>query len=267
MHNHYFESIEPIFFFEKVGISLSNVHIGRLQAFDNIYVGRNSKHGDVFHLLVGGNFLVGADGKVSEIDLWHPKPLLESSYGPRQNPAALFERYEEDGIARRVGSPERKVDYASRRDLPQLPENHVRLRYEGSSATLARLSEFGGVVSGMADDLGLLIQKDDFHMERVATMRIAKATGGRPETVFDMRMTEAGEVFVRPWPGFFDCPSFVDAQRNHPHFKTGYGSREAFWVTDASFLESDAFLEQLAIGFDKAAGVKPTTPTAPAPRA
>lgn len=267
MYNHYFETVEPIFYFERVGISLSNVSIGRLQAFDNIYVARNSKPGDVFHLLVGGNFLVGADGKVSEIDLWHPKPLLESSYGPRQNPQALFERYENNGIARRVPPPEGKVDYASCRNLPQLPENHVRLRYEASSVTLARLTETGRQVSGMADDLGLLVQKDDFHTERVATMRIAKATGGRPDTVFDMRLTEAGEVFVRPWPGFFDCPAFVDAQRDHPHFKTGYGSREAFWVTDASFFESDTFLEQLAIGFDKAAGVEPAAPTAPAPRA
>ncbi|MCS4090102.1 hypothetical protein [Rhizobium sp. BK176] len=257
MHNHYFETVDPIFYFEKVGISLSNVSIGRLQAFDNIYVGRNSKPGDVFHLLVGGNFLMGADGKLSEIDLWHPKPLLESSYGPGPNPEALFTRYEKAGIARRVPAPERKVDYASCRKTPQLPENHVRLRYDGASATLARLTEAGGAVSGMADDLGLAVKMADFHMERVATMRIAKATGG---TVLDMRMNEAGEVFVRTWPGFVDASSFVDAQRDHPLFKTGYGSETSFWVTDASFLEDQTFLDHLAVGFGKEAELEPASP-------
>ncbi|MBY3157198.1 hypothetical protein HFO56_33275 [Rhizobium laguerreae] len=265
MNNHYFEAVEPIFYLEKVGISLSNVHIGRLQAFDNVYIGRNSKPGDVFHLLVGGNFVVSADGKISEIDMWHPKPLLESSYGPRATASQLFERYEKAGVARRMQSPEGKIDYASCRALPQLPENHVRLRYDGSSATLTRLVEAGGLVSGLADDLGFEVKRGDFHTERVATMRVVRNEDGKSETVFDMRLTEAGELFIRPWPPFFDCPAFVDAQRGHPHFKTGYGSREAFWVTDASFLEDDTFLDQLAIGFDKAAGVKPTAAAAPAP--
>lgn len=262
-HNHYFETIEPVFYFEKIGISLSNTYIGRSRAFDNVYIGRNSEPEDVFHLLVGGNFVVGADGKVREIALWHPKPILEKTYGPLPKASDVFERLAVRGIARRVPEPTRKTDYAScRNNLPQLPENHFRLRYDAKSTTLEALEDRGAPVREMASDLGLQIAVRDFYEDRRAILQVIKVTPTKRDLVFEANLLENGELFVKPSETFFDCPAFVGALRGLPSVKQTHVYEKALWTTNASFLQEDAFLEQIEIGLEKAAGLPPAAPVA-----
>ncbi|MCZ7861355.1 hypothetical protein O9X98_08095 [Agrobacterium salinitolerans] len=263
MHNHYFETIEPVFYFEKIGISLSNTYIGRMRAFDNVYVGRNSQPEDVFHLLVGGDFVVGADGKVREIAMWHPKPLLEKTYGPLPKASDVFERLATQGIAKRVPEPTGKTDYAScRNNMPQLPENHFRLRYDAKSTTLESLEDTAILMTEAASGLGLQIAVRDFHLDRRAVLQVIKATPTKRELVFEANLLENGELFVKPSETFFDCPAFVDALRGLPSVKQTHVYGNAFWTKSASFLQEDAFLEQVEIGLEKAAGLPPVSPAA-----
>lgn len=267
IYNHYFETIEPVFYFEKIGISLSNTYIGRSRAFDNVYVGRNSEPEDVFHLLVGGDFVVSAAGKVREIAFWHPKPLLEKTYGPRPQSSDLFERLAKQGVARRVPEPRGKADYAScRNNQPQLPENHFRLRYDANSTSRDRIEDLGVHVRDMAVDLGLAVAFGDFHLDRRAVMQVSRVEGRSRELVFEANLLENGELFVKPSEAFFDCKAFVETLRGSPLVKQTHVYDKAFWTKDAAFLTNDAFLEQVAVGFDRAAGIKPVL-AAPKPRA
>lgn len=261
--NHYFETTEPVFYFEKIGISLSNTYIGRMRAFDNVYVGRNSEPEDVFHLLVGGDFIVGADGKVREIALWHPKPLLEKTYGPLPKSSDVFERLTTQGIARRISEPSEKTDYAScRKNMPELPENHFRLRYDAKSTTLEALEELSSPLKEMASDLGLRVAVQDFYLDRRAVLQIIKATPTKRELVFEANLLENGELLVKPSNTFFDCQNFVGELRGLPSVKQTHVYENAFWTKSASFLQEEAFLEQVEIGLEKAAGLPPAAPAA-----
>ncbi|MDW9481700.1 hypothetical protein GOB57_23925 [Sinorhizobium meliloti] len=260
-HNQYFETIEPVFYFEKIGISLSNTYIGRMRAFDNVYIGRNSEPDDVFHLLIGGDFVVGADGKVREITLWHPKPILEKTYGPLPKSSDVFERLAAQGIARRVPEPTGKTDYAScRNNLPQLPENHFRLRYDAKSTTREALEDLAAPMTEIASGLGLQVAVRDFHEDRRAILQIVRVTPTKRELVFETHLLENGELLVKPSEAFFDCPGFVGALRGLSSVKQTHVYDKAFWTKSAQFLQEDCFLDQLAIGFEKAAGVPPAAP-------
>lgn len=267
IHNHYFETIEPVFYFEKIGISLSNTYIGRMRAFDNVYVGRNSEPEDVFHLLVGGDFVVSADGKVREIAFWHPKPLLEKTYGPLPQSSDLFERLEKQGIARRVPEPRGKTDYAScRKNQPELPENHFRLRYDANSTTRDRIEDLGVHVRDAAVDLGLDVTFRDFYLDRRAVMQVSRVEGQKRELVFETNLLENGDLFVKPSEAFFDCKAFVAALRGSPMVKQTHVYEHAFWTNDAAFLLDDEFIEQVSAGFAKAAQTRPPAAAPAAPR-
>jgi hypothetical protein len=262
MQNHYFETIEPVFYFEKIGISLSNTYIGRLRAFDNVYVGRNSEPDDVFHLLVGGDFVVNSHGEVREIALWHPKSLLEKSYGPPRRASDVFELLSAQGIARQVPEPTGKTDYAACRNLPQLSENHFRLRYDAKSTTLEALEDVGETVREMASNLGLQVAVQDFYQDRRATFQVIKVTPEKKDLVFEANLLENGELLVKPSQAFFDCAAFVGALRDLPSVKQTHVYEKAFWTKSPAILQEDAFLEQIGIGFDRAGVVPPVAAVA-----
>jgi hypothetical protein len=260
--NYYFEVVEPLFYFDKIGISLSNTYIGASRAFDNIYVGRNAEPGDVFHLLVGGDFLSKDDGQEQRVAFRHPKPLLEKSYGGGVTSHALFAALEKRGIVREIAKPDHVLDFKALNESRKYPESHPRLRYDETSASFKSIVDAAQSLKGLADYAGLTTSFYDYHLERRAVVQLSvEATRAR---VFEAQLDEEGELFIRPSPGFFDCEAFVEAVRNSPFAKTGHIHNDCLWATDAAILDSDELIMHVRDLFE--AKFNPESAAAPAPR-
>lgn len=78
--------------------------------------GINAQPGDQIHCLVGGTYLVRADGETSEISLRPPKPILEKTYGIPQMPLMQMEDYAKVGWASKIEKPSADVDYREARE-------------------------------------------------------------------------------------------------------------------------------------------------------
>ena len=253
LDNKYFAVVEPVFYLERIGNSLSNTWIGASRAFDTIFVGDNAQMGDEFHLLVGGDFIRKANGDVRAVTFWHPKPLLEKTYGPMPNSQHLMKELENLGRVMTVDAPRGKVDYAGARDLPKFPEGHPRLTYQSHSETFYHMQNSTDLVRDMAEDRGLSVQFYDFHQDRQVLMQVTKTTDMVRSLVFEARGTERNELHVSPSETWFDRPAFVDALRDGDGVKKGYVYKgRSFWATGIDYLEDDGFLEQLQIGMDRA---------------
>lgn len=80
--NHYYRVREPFSIEVRIGVTESNVHIGRSMALQNLYATVMTRAGDEIHCLVGGDFFIRG-GEAFEFDtrrhdsfeiMLHPAP-------------------------------------------------------------------------------------------------------------------------------------------------------------------------------------------------
>lgn len=260
LKNAWFEVVDEVFHFRLDGHRPSNTWIGASRAFDPILRGTNAKAGDVFHLLHGGSFLVKPDGSASSVSFWHPKPLLEKSYGPGNDMMALFRSFEMAGLVREIDRPEAEVDYRAARDVPTFQESHPALAYEETSATYRRLVDAGSCTSEMASDAGLEVKFYDFHLERRAIMHVVKVNPTNRSRILEVQMTERGEVLIKPSETHFELDQFIPAIKATSHNKNGYGGETMMWATSPDILDDTVYLERVGEVFGFIAENAPRAP-------
>jgi len=140
--NKYYEFDEAIRWFRAIGHSASNTYIGSSRAIDTVYEPTTINPGDQVHALLGGTFVVRADGTVEEGKFKLPKHLFEKSYGIRQSDADLCDLMAKAGRCREIEKPAAKADYNAPRKaydankLPDLMGNVPRGRKWPNSPTL-----------------------------------------------------------------------------------------------------------------------------------
>lgn len=261
--NRYYEVVEPIFHFRLDGHRPSNTWIGASRALDPILRGTNAKAGDVFHLLVGGNFLAKPDGGVSCVSFWHPKPLLEKSYGPGNSVEDLFKRFAAAGAVREVPKPETAVDYASARKLPNFAENHPALRYEETSPTFAKLAAAASCMAEMAREREFDVKFYDYHLDRRAQVHVNVPTPKGMSRALEIHMVENGELFLSAKGEI--GKGMVEAFGKSEHAKPGYASDTVMWANSAAILDDTDFLAFFGEAFEGLAHVAHTA-RAEAPR-
>lgn len=132
--NKFFEFDEPIRWFKAIGTSPSNAYFGASRAIDTVHEQTLVQPGDQIHALVGGTFLVRADGTVETGRLRLPKPHFEKSHGGRDSDADLLARMVKAGRCKEISAPAGKIDYnASRVALEgkRLPDHMGSVTKEG----------------------------------------------------------------------------------------------------------------------------------------
>nr|WP_250807338.1 hypothetical protein [Neorhizobium tomejilense] len=252
LNNFWFETVEPVFHFRLDGHRPSNTWIGASRAFDPILRGTNAKPGDIFHLLVGGNFLSKPDSGVSSISFWHPKPLLEKSYGPGNSNIDLFRFLEKVGAVKEIERPAEEIDFAAVRDLPRFGERHPALQYEETSATFSALANAATEIRETAQDYGFETKFYDFHLERRARLHVERRTAAGVTRIIEIAMAENGEVFVRPSEHLVDGKVFEETFSGSPHVKPGFLSERSLWAKSVMFLQDERFLDLITQTMDAA---------------
>ncbi|NTF16872.1 hypothetical protein G6L37_00335 [Agrobacterium rubi] len=242
--NDYYVTTAPIFYLERLGYSDSNTWVGSSRATETIYAGKQSRDGDEFHLLVGGDFLV-RDGKATSIDFWVPKHLFEKSYGGRDTAKKLFAEFEKSGDARRIETPASGIDYAAGRSMLKFPDTRARLTYEQHSPTYEAFTGAGDVIRQMAREHGLLANFYDFHEERRALLQVTRKEGDRRTLVLEIKARENGDIYVRPNEKVVDTESFMDALRDLRTVDPNFTYETSFWARGMDLLENDVFLNEL----------------------
>jgi Holliday junction resolvase len=243
--NIYYEVVESVYYFDRMGHSPSNSWIGRSQVLDSIFVGRNAYDQDEFHLLVGGDFLVRESGPVSDVRFWLPKPVFEKSYGGHNTSRALFAELEKSGEVVRIPAPKQKIDYAGSRKHKEFPETHPRLVREEPSHTLVHLREQAEGVSKLAKQLGLHANFYDFDEERRALLQVVKSEAGIRRVVIEFKATETGRLYVKPSENFFDIPSFMEKARDVPGIDQNRIYESSFWAQHLDLFNDDRFMTEI----------------------
>lgn len=166
--NKYFEFDEPIRWFKAVGLSPSNTYVGRSQAIDTVHRPVLVEPGDQIHALVGGTFVVRADGTVECGRFTRPKHLFEKSYGGRTSDAALLEQMAKAGRCREIDPPAARLPYAEAREAYRsvsYPDctGHVEPGNHGMSPLLRKLVEaaMAARLSAAVSEAGAKIHKAD----------------------------------------------------------------------------------------------------------
>lgn len=242
--NEYYEALEPVFYLERLGYAESNTWIGASQTLDTIFAGRQSRDGDEFHLLAGGDFLV-RDGKATSITFWHPKHIFEKSYGGRNSSKELFGSLAKIGVTRMISAPQTGVDYAAGRSETKYPKNHARLTYEDHSPTFDTFRALGEVIRGMADHNGLHARFYDFHEERRALLQVSRGEGTARRLLLEIKARENGDIYVRPNEAAVDAAGFVEAVKHLPSVDPAYTHATSFWARGMDLLENDDFIGEI----------------------
>lgn len=256
--NSYYRVIEPIHYFEVVGSSPSNTWIGSSQAIDRVFEAKNAKPGDTMHILAGGKFISREDGSAAEIAFWMPKPILEKSYGPGDDANILFEQMASLGRAEKIENPQVKIDFAGLRNRPMMAGNVTRLRRIEHSTTFEELRNLASMIDEVGFMNGLVTRMRDFAQTRWATQLFCDLSD-RP--VLELDMDENRHVFVKPSQEFFDVSEFIERVRNLDGISQRRVHQDCFWAEDPTILENDVFLDQVALGFDKASPKRATAPS------
>lgn len=120
--NKYFRVDRPFRVWCHLGFSDSNTYIGSSRCINTVMEARNAKPGDVIHALVGGTFMVTAEGPRA-ISTQAPKHIFEKSYGGRKADAFWFAESMKDFVTE-IPAPSAKVDYAG--VLAKVSANRMR---------------------------------------------------------------------------------------------------------------------------------------------
>lgn len=252
MWNKYYEVVEPIHYLERKGHALSNTWVGRSQAYDTIFEGKNAVPGDQFHLLAGGDWLLTDAGETPSVTFWMPKHLFEKSYGGVKTSKQLFEELEKAGKVREIPAPDHKISYSILSNLPTLPQGTRTLTRLEQSPEFNALSSNAGDLIGLAGDFGLRYPMYDFGEERRAILRISdiNEAGRLQANIFEAALCENGRAYINPDRQWFDCEAFVAALKDNPHVDSAYIYKESFWVKDIAFLQDPDFIRQVEIGLE-----------------
>jgi len=252
MWNKYYEVIEPIHYFERKGHALSNTWIGRSQAYDTIFEGKNAVPGDQFHLLAGGDFILTEAGETPSVDFWKPKHLFEKSYGGKNTPRQLFEQLEKAGKVREIPAPDHKIDYTNISKLPTFTQGTPTFTRIENSPTYEMLNKNAGDLIGLAGDFGLRYPMYDFGEERRAIFRITDVNeaGRLQANIFEAQLCENGRAYINPDKRWFDGEAFVAVLKDNPLVDSAYIYKESFWVKDIAFLQDPDFIRQVEVGLE-----------------
>jgi hypothetical protein len=115
-HNHYFEFDKPVRWFRAVGSSPSNTWFGASRMIDTVHEPSRIERGETLHVLVGGTFLVRADGSVESGRLRLRKPAFEKEYGIPLTDERIGAMMAASGRCHEVEAPTRKIDYNKSRE-------------------------------------------------------------------------------------------------------------------------------------------------------
>lgn len=260
--NRYFAPVEPIYYFEHVGYSRSNVHIGRSQAFEMNMVGRNAGPDCVFHILVGGDFIEMPDGTMRSVSFKRPKPLLEKEYGIPETSEAMFEGLLKSGSVCERPAPTRKFDYAKARELPSFDEVRSNpITVKEVSVTYERMVSRAWPILVPARDAELDVRTSDFGQDRRVVVNIRR----EGQEVVSMQLLETGGFYLRGNDKFFDAPALKELAGTLDLVKKTHINDCGFWATDIDVLREPALLEHIAHALDIDLLVSEDEPAAPGP--
>ncbi|WP_315921210.1 hypothetical protein [Mesorhizobium sp. SP-1A] len=253
MFNKYYEVIEPIHYFERKGHALSNTWVGRSQAYDTIFEGKNAVPGDQFHLLAGGDFILTEAGETPSVDFWKPKHLFEKSYGGTNSPKQLFEQFEKAGKVREIPAPDHKIDYTNISKLPTFTQGTRTFTRIENSPTFEMLNQNADDLIGLASDFGLQYPLYDFGEDRRAILRITDVNeaGRLKANIFEAQLREDGRIYIAPNQDWIDGEAFVAALKDNPLVDPAYIYKGRFWATDVAILKEPDLIKQLEIGLDQ----------------
>ena len=158
LSNRYFAFRKPVRWFRAIGLSDSNTHIGASRAIDTVHAQVLAEPGDVMHALVGGTFLVRADGRIETGRFKLPKHLFEKTYGRPETDLDLLVAMEDRGLCAEIDAPAGPFDYGAPRravDARRFPPCTGSTTTEGYVpspvlAELKRLAEFAGIPAAVA---------------------------------------------------------------------------------------------------------------------
>lgn len=251
MWNKYYEVIEPLHYFERIGSAPSNTWVGASQAHDTIFEGKNASPGDQFHLLAGGDFILTEVGETAPVSFWKPPHLFEAHYH-RKNSKELFQELEKEGLVREIPAPEHKVSYTNISHLPTFPQGTKTITRQESSPVFQTLTQSSDDLSALADDFCLRLLAYDFHEERRAIFKIADVNQNNrlAATIFEVQLCEDGKLFVLPSSNWFNCGEFISAMEDHPLVDKSRIYPGSFWATDVAILKDPELIKQVEIGLD-----------------
>lgn len=239
--NSYFEVVEPIFYFRPVGKALSNTWVGSSRVVDTVFAGCTAKPGDVFHCLVGGDFVAGSR-ELSGCSFQMPKHIFEKSYGPAFSATMLMTELAALGRVIETGAPEERPDYGAARALPDLPANTPRLTYRERSPQYGELLWDANDLLRMVGSDALNVTARDFDERRQVELRIYEGKS----LFLSLTMNEDRSLLVKVGKDHFDGASFVDGLRTNSLVRKTHVYHDGFWADDASFLKEGAFLDEVA---------------------
>lgn len=249
MFNKYYEVIEPLHYFERIGSAPSNTYIGASQAYDTIFEGKNAVPGDQFHLLVGGDFMLNDLGETPSVSFWIPKHLFEKTYGMAATSKQLFEQLEAAGIVREIPKPDTYISYSNISQLPTFPLGTRTITRLEQSPTFTNLSEASRKLSKLTKDNGLRSLYFDFNEDRKATLFIAdvNASNRIQETILEVKVSENGRTYILPSTNSFNCEKFLSAMKSNPMVDKSRIYDASFWATDVNILKDQEFIKQVEI--------------------